>query len=74
MIESKNSGGDYDALNAQEQALVRAIWAERIDRTRRNLRLDRLLIEQGREVVELGADGDVVVRNPGGCKSKRAAR
>lgn len=74
MSEPNNAGGDYDALNAQGQALIRAIWAERIDRTRRDLRLDRLLIAQGREVVELGDDGDVVVRNPGGCKSKRAAR
>jgi hypothetical protein len=66
--------GDYDALNTQEQAIVRANWAERIDEVRSSLRLDRLLAEQGREVVELNADGAVVVRNRGGGKSKRAKR
>lgn len=66
--------GDYDALNTQEQAIVRANWAERIDEVRSGLRLDRLLVEQGREVVELDADGAVVVRNRGGGKSKRAKR
>ena len=44
---------DYDALNTQEQAIVRANWAERIEEVRSGLRLDRLLVEQGREVVEL---------------------
>ncbi|MFT4046878.1 MAG: hypothetical protein QM661_09310 [Solimonas sp.] len=67
--------GGYDDLNTQEQALVRAHWAERIDRTRADLRLDRVLAEQGREIVELDADGAVVVRNPGGGgRPRRAAR
>ena len=66
--------GNYDALNTQEQAIVRANWAERIDEARSGLRLDRLLAAQGREVVELGADGAVVVRNSGGGKAKRAGR
>ena len=64
----------YDDLNVQEQAVVRAEWAERIDKTRSELRLDRLLAEQGREVVELDADGAVVVRNPGRGRPKRVAR
>jgi hypothetical protein len=64
----------YDDLNVQEQAVVRAEWAERIDKTRSELRLDRLLVEQGREVVELDADGAVVVRNPRGGRPKRVAR
>ncbi len=64
----------YDDLNVQEQAVVRAEWAERIDKTRSELRLDRLLAEQGREGVELDADGAVVVRNPGRGRPKRVAR
>lgn len=64
--------GGYDDLNLQEQAVVRAAWAERIDKKRSELRLDRLLGEQGREVVELDADGAVVVRHP--RARKRAAR
>lgn len=63
--------GDYDTLSNQEQAIVRASWAERIKQARAGLRLDRLLVEQGREVVELDADGAVVVRNPGGGRPKR---
>ena len=66
--------GIYDVLNTHEQAIVRAGWAERLDVARTGLRLDRVLTEQGREVVELDADGAVVVRDPGGVRSKRAAR
>ncbi len=66
--------GNYDALGNQEQAIVRAGWAERLDEARAGLRLDQVLSEQGREVVELDADGVVVVRNPGGVRPKRVAR
>ncbi|WP_273457028.1 TA system antitoxin ParD family protein [Nevskia ramosa] len=54
--------GGYDQLNVQEQAIVRAHWAEGIEETRKNLRLDRILAAQGREVVELDAQGEVTVR------------
>lgn len=60
--------GSYDLLNVQEQAIVRANWAEGIEETRKNLRLDRILDAQGREVVELDRQGEVTVRKP------RAAR
>ncbi len=66
--------GDYDTLNTQEQALVRANWAERIEKARSGLRLDRVLAEKGREVVELDVDGAVVVRKPGGRQPKRNPR
>ena len=68
-----DGGGGYDQLNVQEQALVRAGWNERIDETRKNLRLDKLLPAMGREVVELNASGQVVVRSPrkGKLKSVR---
>ncbi len=56
--------GDYDALKVQEQAIVRATWAERIEDTRKSLRLDRVLPALGRKVVELDADGAVTVKKP----------
>jgi hypothetical protein len=65
---------DYDSLNVQEQLIVRATWAKRIDATRSELRLDLMLAEQGREVVELDADGVVVVLNPGGHTPTDSAR
>lgn len=64
----------YDRLNAHEQASVRAGWAERIEQTRKNLRLDRLLAAQGREIVELGADGKLAVLKPAAARRSRAAR
>lgn len=54
--------GGYDHLNVQEQAIVRANWAERIEEMRKGLRLDRILPVQGREVVELDTKGEVTVR------------
>lgn len=57
--------GNYDALSIQGQALVRVQWAKRIEKARSSLRLDHILTRQGREVVELDADGAVVVRNQG---------
>lgn len=71
VLEGKNS---YDELNTHEQAIVRASWAEGIDEARTDLRLDRVLAEQGREVVELDATGAVVVHNPGGVRAKRVVR
>jgi hypothetical protein len=56
--------GGYDQLNVQEQAIVRANWAENIEETRKSLRLDRILAAQGREIVELDAKGEVAVRKP----------
>jgi len=56
--------GGYDQLNVQEQAIVRANWAEGIENTRKSLRLDRILAAQGREVVERDAQGEVTVRKP----------
>jgi hypothetical protein len=56
--------GGYDKLNVQEQAIVRANWAEGIEAARKGLRLDRILAAQGREIVELDAKGEVSVRKP----------
>jgi hypothetical protein len=54
--------GGYDTLNVQQQAVVRVHWAERMDATRKGLRLDKTLADKGREVVELDAAGEVVVK------------
>lgn len=66
--------GGYDQLNVQEQAIVRANWAEGIDAARKGLRLDRILAAQGREVVELGATGEVKVRKPKAMRLVRPTR
>lgn len=51
----------YDQLTPGEQATVRARWAEEIEAARKALRLDLILAAQGREVVELDAQGNVKV-------------
>lgn len=56
--------GDYDQLNVQDQAIVRANWAKSILETRKGLHLDRILADQGHEIVELDAEGEVVIRKP----------
>ena len=66
--------GGYDQLNVQEQAIVRANWAERIEETRKSLRLDRILPAQGREVVALDTKGEVTVRKPRAVRLIRPAR
>lgn len=52
----------YDALTAQEQAVVRAEWAERIEARRSVLDLAREFADEGRSYVELDDDGQVVHR------------
>jgi hypothetical protein len=66
--------GGYDQLNVQEQAIVRANWAEGIDEARKALRLDRILAAQDREVVELGTTGEVKVRKPKAVRLVRPTR
>ena len=61
---------DYDALSAEEQAVVRAFWAERMSSLSEALRLDRRFAAEGRPYVELDRDGNVVRREPG--KARRA--
>ena len=56
--------GDYDSLNAREQAVVRAEWVERISARLADLDLERDFTEQDVSYVELD-DGHVVRRRPG---------
>ena len=52
----------YDALTAEEQAIVRAEWAERIEERHAALDMTGEFAAQGRTWVELGDDGEVVER------------
>ncbi len=55
---------DYDQLSAEEQALIRTHWAERMTALTTALRLDQKYAAQGRPYVELDDDGNVVRREP----------
>jgi acyl-CoA reductase-like NAD-dependent aldehyde dehydrogenase len=55
---------DYDTLTAEEQAMVRAEWAERMEQRRQELDLAETFATQGRSYVELDDDGEVVHRDP----------
>lgn len=52
----------YDALTEEEQAIVRAEWAERIEERRAALDMAGEFAAQGRSWVELDDDGQVVER------------
>lgn len=53
----------YDSLTAEAQAVVRAMWAERMDELRAGLDLAAELVATGRPYAELDEAGSVVVRN-----------
>jgi hypothetical protein len=52
--------GSYDRLTAEEQAVVRAEWSERIDARVASLDLARAFATEGRSFVELDEHGEVV--------------
>lgn len=54
----------YDALSTEEQAVVRAYWAERMHALLEGLRLDREFAKEGRPYVELDEEGTVTRRDP----------
>jgi hypothetical protein len=54
----------YDTLSPDEQAIVRAEWAERIAQRRAALDLAATFTAEGRSWVELDDDGNVAERNP----------
>ncbi len=56
----------YDRLTAEEQAVVRAEWSERIDARIASLDLARLFAAEGRSFVELDDEGAVVRRTVAG--------
>ena len=56
---------DYDTLDTEEQAIVRAFWSERMAALAGALRLDRKFAAEGRPYVELDENGAVVRHDPG---------
>jgi hypothetical protein len=62
---------DYDTLTAEEQAVVRAEWAERTDARREGLDLAREFADERRTYVELDENGNVVRRKPADEASTR---
>lgn len=57
---------DYDELTAEEQAVVRAEWAERMDVRRAGLDFAQDFGDDGRSYVELDDSGQVVRHDPPG--------
>lgn len=55
---------NYDGLTPEEQAVVRAEWAERMDARREGLDLAQEFADEGRSYVELDDEGAVVRRAP----------
>lgn len=55
---------NYDALTAEEQAVVRAEWAERMGVRREGLDFAQEFSDQGRSYVELDDSGHVVRHEP----------
>ncbi len=55
---------DYDALGTEEQAVVRAYWAERMAALTAALRLDQKFAGQGRLYAELDDSSNVVRHSP----------
>lgn len=53
----------YDSLPAEEQAVVRAEWAARMEERRAALDLAERFTAEGRSWVELGPEGTVVERH-----------
>jgi hypothetical protein len=56
--------GDYDKLNAREQAIVRAQWAERMTERLANLNFEREFAHTGAGYAELDEHGRAVLRKP----------
>lgn len=54
----------YDELGTEEQAVVRALWTERMAALRDALRLDEEFVHEGRPWVELDDSGKLVRHEP----------
>ncbi len=55
----------YDDLDdPRSQAIVRAVWAEQMKQWREGLNLKEQFEAEGRSYVEMGEDGQAVVREP----------
>ena len=63
----------YDDLTPEEQALVRATWAERLAERLSSLNLVADFRAEGQTYVELDASGNVVHRKPSARRPRRTA-
>lgn len=64
----------YDELTAEEQAVVRAEWAERVDARRAALNLAHRFADEQRSYVELDSAGNVVTRTPSTSTDSESSR
>ena len=71
ITEVLSNQASYDELTAEEQAVVRAEWGERIEARRASLDLAKRFAAQGASFAELDDDGHVVVRAPAGKGGRR---
>lgn len=69
-----DGAADYDALSSREQAVVRAVWSDRIDALRAGLRLSSEYRDSGYRYAELDERGEVLVREPVVPKARAVAR
>ncbi len=64
VVQVLRGAKDYDALRTEEQAVVRAYWAEKMATLAAALRLDQKFAAEGRPYVELDDSGAVVRHDP----------
>ncbi len=69
-----DGAGEYDALPAKEQAIVRAAWLGRMETLRGDLRLDRELARRASSRAELDDRGEVVIKAQHGARWPLNAR
>lgn len=58
--------GSYDLLGEREQAVVRGVWAERMDVLRSGLNYEAEFISEGESYSEADEDGNVIVHRARG--------
>jgi hypothetical protein len=74
VAEVLRGAASYDALPAREQAVARALWAERLREVRSALRLDEEFAASGYRYAELDASGNVAVRGGPPARSRTGRR
>jgi len=71
VAEALRGAKDYDSLATDEQAVVRACWAERMTTLASAFDLEEKFAAEGRPYVELDENGAVVRRDPEPASSRR---
>jgi hypothetical protein len=73
IVEVLANRARYDELTPEEQAIVRAEWAERLESRRQKLDLAKRFAREGRSYVELDDAGRVVLRPPAEKSARRSS-